>query len=122
VFHFCRNNPVKSICFFLGLLVTCITADFTHADSATWNLNPISSDWHTAANWTPPTVPDGPADDATFALSNTTTVTVQSTTTLNSIIFDPGASAFTISMTVPTMTIGGPGIVNNSGVTQNFVC
>jgi hypothetical protein len=30
-----------------------------YAISAQWDLNPISGDWNTAANWTP-TVPNGP--------------------------------------------------------------
>ena len=41
-----------------------------YADSATWSLNPISKDWNTAANWMPPTVPNGSADTATFGVSN----------------------------------------------------
>ena len=36
------------------------------AGSATWNSNPVSNDWNTAANWTPATVPNGPEDIATF--------------------------------------------------------
>jgi autotransporter-associated beta strand protein len=38
-------------------------------------------------------------------------------------VFNPGASAFTISVIEPpTLRIDGVGIVNNSGVVQNFVC
>src|SRR5439155_17434789 len=36
------------------------------AGSATWNLNPMSGDWNTAANWTPATVPNSPADTASY--------------------------------------------------------
>ena len=43
-----------------------------HAGSATWNLHPTSGDWDTAANWTPATVPNGPADIATFSTSSAT--------------------------------------------------
>ena len=28
----------------------------TYAISAQWNLNPVSGDWNTAANWTPTTI------------------------------------------------------------------
>jgi hypothetical protein len=34
----------------------------TYAISAQWDLDPISGDWNTAANWTPNEVPNGPAD------------------------------------------------------------
>src|SRR4029453_12834390 len=40
----------------------------------TWNLNPASGDWNTASNWTPATVPNGPAYTATFDVSNMTFV------------------------------------------------
>ena len=47
-----------------------------YAGSATWNLNPPSGEWNTAANWTPATVPDGPSDVATLGLSNQTSVVI----------------------------------------------
>jgi hypothetical protein len=55
------------------MLITLLSLSFAqnaHAGSATWNLDPISSDWNIAANWTPNTVPNGPDDIATFELSN----------------------------------------------------
>lgn len=45
-----------------------------YASSATWNLNPTSGEWNTAANWTRATVSDGPVMWATFGLSNQTSV------------------------------------------------
>ena len=98
------------------------TASSTFANSATWRVNPISGDWNTAANWTPMTVPNAPTDTATFATSNQTTISISANTEVNGIIFNAGASAFTITV-VPTLTlaISGAGIMNNSGVTQNFV-
>src|SRR5947208_12768485 len=100
----------------------------TYAISAQWDLDPISGDWNTAANWTPMTVPNGPADVATFGLSNTTDVSISENTEVNGVVFNPGADAFTI--TVPgvdpcnatchgdqpslTLTISGVGITNNS--------
>jgi hypothetical protein len=44
------------------------------ADSATWNLNPTSSDWLLATSWTPTTVPNGRTVTATFGASNMTDV------------------------------------------------
>src|SRR5439155_16275992 len=67
-------------------------------------------------------VPNGPSDTATFALSNTTGVSLSADTEVNGIVFNPGASAFTIA-TSPgfQLTISGVGITNNSGIAQNFV-
>ena len=88
------------------------------AGSATWNLNPTSGDWNTAANWTPPTVP---SDIATFDLSNQTAITVSTFgTEVNELIFNPGASAFTMTND-GDFIISGTGIINNSGIAQNFV-
>jgi hypothetical protein len=97
------------------------------AGSATWNLDPASGDWNMAANWTPATVPNGPDDVATFSLSNQTSVSIFGVEIeLSSLVFDPGANAFTIAFTVNLpltgLTFSGLGIVNNSGVLQTFVC
>jgi len=90
--------------------------------SATWNLNPTSGDWTTAANWTPATVPNGPSDTATFASSGVTDVSIRALVQLDGIVFDVGADAFIISNTPRVvLTISGVGITNNSGVLQNFV-
>jgi autotransporter-associated beta strand protein len=92
------------------------------AGSATWNLNPISNDWNTAANWTPPTVPNGRNDRATFDFSNTTDVALSASSQVDRIIFNPGATPYTITVgpTDMTLTISGRGIGNNSGIAQNF--
>jgi len=107
------------------LLVTVLSFLVTQAvfaGSATWNLNPTSGDWNTALNWTPATVPNGPADTATFDLSSITDVTVSTSTTVDGIVFNSGASAFTITPSpLDLLTFVGTGIVNNSGVPQNFV-
>jgi hypothetical protein len=98
----------------------------TYAASAQWDLDPISSDWNTAANWTPMTVPNGPADTATFALSNTTSVSISANTRVEGITFTPAATnSYTITagpfLTPTLLQISGTGITNNSGTTQNFV-
>jgi autotransporter-associated beta strand protein len=98
------------------------TASSTFANSATWKTNPATSDWNHAANWTPPTIPNGPSDTATFAASNTTGVSLSANTEVNGIMFNAGASAFTITAgPTLTLTVSGAGIANNSGTTQNLV-
>src|SRR5262245_61248942 len=91
-----------------------------YAGSATWNLNPTSGDWNTAANWTPNTVPDDPSDTATFDVSNVTAISQTGVIDVAEIIFNPGASAFTITCG-RDLNLDGAGITNNSGVEQNFV-
>ncbi len=109
-----------TICTVIGLVLTSIHA--THAGSATWNLSPASGNWNTATNWTPTTVPNSPSDIATFASSGNTNPSLSADIEVNSITFNPGASAFTISvLATETLTVSGAGIVNNSGVPQNFV-
>ena len=93
------------------------------AGSATWKAIPATENWFTASNWTPGTIPNGPADTATFASSNQRSPFIGFDTELNGIVFNPRASAFTIvnaPLTSPTLTISGAGITNNSGIVQHF--
>jgi autotransporter-associated beta strand protein len=90
------------------------------AGSATWLTNPANGDFNAANNWTAGGPPNGSADSATFATSNTRNLTITGATQLNGIVFNPGASAFTITNLTPTLTISGVGITNNSGIVQNF--
>src|SRR6266540_5422161 len=94
-----------------------------YAISAQWDLDPISGDWNTAANWTPMTVPNGPADIATFALSNTTDVSISANTEVNGITFTAAATnPYTITATAAwTLRITCTGITNNSARTQHFI-
>ena len=90
--------------------------------SATWLASPATGDWNTPANWTAGGPPNGPADTATFASSSITGVSVSSNTEVNGLVFNSGASAFTITASPAlTLTISGVGVTNNSGMTQNFV-
>ncbi len=94
-----------------------------YAGSAEWNLKPTSDHWNTAANWTPMTVPNGPADTAAFALSNTTDVSISADTEVNGIMFTPPATSpyfITVSRGI-TLTLSGTGVTNSSGIVQNFV-
>jgi hypothetical protein len=95
----------------------------TYADSAQWDLDPVSGDWNTAANWAPMTVPNGPSDTAKLALSNTTDVSISANTEVNGITFTAAATnPYTITASPGlTLTISGVGITNNSGTSHNFV-
>ncbi len=109
----------------LGFFLTLTFAVGCNAlgGSATWNSNPTTGDWNTAANWSPATVPNGPDDVASFATSSKTAVTLSATTEVDSIVFAAGASAFTIQMASSflPLNVTGAGVINNSGTTQNFV-
>src|SRR6266516_194467 len=76
----------------LAVAISILAPIVAHAGSATWDLNPGSGDWNMAANWTPMGVPNGPADIATFGLSNTTDVSISADTEVNGIIFTPAAT------------------------------
>ena len=82
----------------LLIIVSLIVAIDALAGSATWKNSPTSPDWNTAANWTPATVPNGASDTATFAISSKTRVSLSDNTLVNGIVFEPGASAFTITV------------------------
>ena len=66
------NSPILSVPMVSNALFGVPSA--VYASSATWNLNPTSGEWNTAANWTRATVSDSPRDVATFGLSNQTSV------------------------------------------------
>jgi autotransporter-associated beta strand protein len=99
-----------------------IVPSVTYAISTQWDLDPISGDWNTAANWTPNGVPNGPADTATFGLSNTTDVSISANTEVNGITFTSAATnPYTVGVNPGiTLTLSGVGITNNSGITQSF--
>ncbi len=111
------RHPLSAL-LLCGLLLLTLNAP-AQAGSATWNLNPGSGNWNTAANWTPATVPNGPADTATFGVSNITDVSLSAAIEVEGIVFGAGASPYTISA-AQALTISGTGIVNNSGAEENF--
>jgi len=110
----CHSVLCHSLALWFGMLSA------VYADSATWNLNPTNDHWNRAVNWTPATVPDDSNDVATFDLSNTTAISLSATTRVDSIVFNPGASAYTIRAAFD-LNLDGLGIINNSGVTQSFI-
>ena len=112
-----RLRGTALIAFFFLLVLQMV-----QADSATWNLNPTGGDWNTTANWTPNTVPNGPDDVATFDVSNQSSVSLSAITEVESILFQPDASAFTITVSSNLeLTVSGAGIQNDSGSTQTFI-
>jgi autotransporter-associated beta strand protein len=119
------RNSILRATFIAGLLpalVLLLSIQTSHAGSATWQATPATGDWNTAANWTAGGPPNGSADTATFAFSNITGVFLSALTEVNGIVFNSGASAFTITASPALqLTISGAGITNNSGITQNFV-
>jgi autotransporter-associated beta strand protein len=106
----------------LAFLFLVLVAASARAGSATWSANPLTNDWNTAANWMPNTVPNEPADTATFALSNVTDVSISPDTTVNGVIFQAGASQFTLTAAPDhELIFSGNGISNASSVIQTFV-
>jgi outer membrane autotransporter protein len=107
----------------LSLLVATSTPVF--AVDAVWLLNPETNNWNSGFNWsTSPSAPINPADTATFNTSTQNSLTL-SGVTVESITFNPQASAFTIATNLSTngnggLTVQGAGIVNNSGKTQTI--
>jgi autotransporter-associated beta strand protein len=95
------------------------------AGSATWRHSPPQRQWQVATSWTPETVPNGPNDTATFTVSISDPSIFGVDIEVNGIVFDPGASDFTINVVPNTqqaasLTFSGAGIANNSGITQDF--
>jgi autotransporter-associated beta strand protein len=105
----------------LTIWLLIITAPFSYSGSATWKLNAGGGDWNSASAWTPATVPNGPDDIATFAVSNTVTPGIFADTEINSIVYTGGTSFTTKVNPGFTLTISGNGITNNSGKVQTFI-
>src|SRR5262249_51651393 len=65
------------------------------AQDATWQLNPGTADYNTAANWTPATVPTG---TAFFGATNAPNLTFSSAATIvGGWTFNAGAPAYTFT-------------------------
>jgi autotransporter-associated beta strand protein len=112
------STPVAAaLRYSLILLVSAVA----YAGSAHWN--PTSGDWNTADNWTPMTVPNGPADTATFGRSHMSDASISTNTEISEIIFTPAArNSYTITASVGlTLTLSGRGVTNNSGIAQNLI-
>ena len=74
------------------------TASSSFAGSATWLASPANTDWNSAANWTaggPPNGSDGHGNVRDLQYQDAPSS--RQTTEVNGIVFNPGASAFTIT-------------------------
>ncbi|WP_158516269.1 autotransporter-associated beta strand repeat-containing protein [Bosea vaviloviae] len=80
------------------------------------------TDWNTAANWAgPANVPDTAGETAVFpGAIAPAALAISASTTVGGITYDAGAQGYTITLD-NTLALTGAGVVNNSGVTQNFV-
>ena len=112
---------------FLVTLIRCslifLVPVEAYAISTQWVMDPISGDWNTAANWDNG-VPNGTADIATFARSNTTDVSISENTKVNGIVFTAAATNPRYTITANPglkLTISGTGITNNADTIQEFV-
>src|SRR6267378_2117933 len=97
--------------------VTALMPGAVRGQDATWvggiPAGPINSDYNTAANWTPATVPSG---IATFGASANSNISVLGAVDVNSWTFAPGASAYTFTIN----GFPGSGFVDlRSGITVN---
>lgn len=109
-----RVIPMFFVAF--GLLTTAF------AESGTWLFNPVNGDWNTPANWSSNSVPNSPSDTATFDTSIVTNVSLSASVVVDSVVFDSGASSYTITCpSGQTLSIEGTGIANQSGTVQTFV-
>ncbi|MGH8093110.1 MAG: autotransporter-associated beta strand repeat-containing protein [Chthoniobacterales bacterium] len=99
------------------LLVTSIL----RADSGTWLANPVDNNWNNPANWSSGTVPSI-HDTATLAFSTITSLSIHDFSAVDEMFFPSGASAYTFVLHLPMyFSFYLTGIVNESGVTQNFL-
>jgi len=98
----------------LAVGIAILIPMIAHAGSATWDVNPTSGDWNTASNWTPMTVPNGPADVATFSPSSTNSPSISANTEVNAIAF-PVNSGYTITVNPSvTLTLSGRGVIGTA--------
>ncbi len=105
----------------LPAAVLVLSAQTSQAGSATWLANPATNHWNNANNWTAGGPPNGPSDIATFATSNTTGILHTADVEVSSIVFNSGASAFTITTgATATLTIIGAGVTDNAAAAENF--
>ncbi len=115
------KTSVLSRLLLIALSLAAFRAGPVSAGSATWTSAPDRTNWNDPMNWVPMIVPNNPADVATFATSSSTAVFLGQSEQVGSIVFPAGGSAFTITVNAGTLLISGAGVINDSGVAQNFV-
>src|SRR5262245_54602553 len=115
-----RGSAMRRYLLTTAAAAALLAAMPAYAQDATWSQTPSSSDFNTAANWTPSTVPTG---TAFFGASTITGLTFNagSATSLGGFTFNAGAPAYSFSLaTASTLTFTGAGIVNNSSNAPSF--
>lgn len=90
---------------------------------STWNKQPATGEWNTAANWNPSGMP---RDTAVFTASSQAEITFSATgeAKVEQIEFAHDACAYTFTLgtcATPALTITGAGITNRSDRQQRFV-
>ena len=112
-------NQVKYLALASGLLF--LTSFHIYPASATWSGAAVNGDWHNAQNWLPAGVPNGPGDIASFDLSNRSDIFLSAPAQIATIMFNAGASAYTIDVRPGSvLTISGSGITNLGENAQSF--
>lgn len=117
---------MKAKLLLIGLSLAIVIS--AHAGSASWNLNPTTGDWNTAAHWTPATVPNSPTDIATFSISNTPDIVIHSSVELEALVYATTAASFIITLgdagglNVVNLIVSGRGIMNDdtNGILENI--
>ncbi len=102
------------------LVSTSLGAAIAQAQDASWQTNPSSNIWDTAANWTPATVPSA---TAIFGASTVTALSFsdKATVSINSIQITTPAPTYSFNIqSAAALSINGVGITNNSTNTPTF--
>jgi autotransporter-associated beta strand protein len=100
------------------LVVVGLGTVAAHAQS-TWLTNPGSSDWNTATNWVPATVPTN--GTAIFDVSNTTTITFSALhSSVGTFQFNALAPTYSFILSNQTLAINGTGIFDQSSNSPSF--
>jgi hypothetical protein len=117
-FLFGMTIQIKTLLLIGGFLLLHQVA---YAEDATWIAHPVDNNCNNPANWSTGAVPSE-FDNATFDISNIRDVSATGHVTgITDVIFDSGAGPFTITALPGVLFVFNGGIVNNSGVRQNFV-
>ncbi|HYX83200.1 MAG TPA: autotransporter-associated beta strand repeat-containing protein, partial [Gemmatimonadales bacterium] len=95
--------------------VAILVPNAAHTQDATWI--GTTSDWNTASNWAPSSVP---INTATFSNTGVTNVTISSGTSIGTIQFTTVAPVYSFAVNFALFEINGAGIVNNSAFAPSF--
>jgi autotransporter-associated beta strand protein len=95
--------------------VAILVPNAAHTQDATWI--GTTSDWNTASNWAPASVP---INTATFSNTGVTNLTISSGTSIGTIQFTTVAPMYFFAVNFALFEINGAGIVNNSAFAPSF--